>query len=131
MKAWGRSPAVIASLVFAAQLASAAHLVLVRHEVCPLDGELVHSDEAGAHHGSVHARNDRVPAFTLARESASHHGHEHCVLASQRRDRASLHDARIGLHAPDAILTCRSPDAGELPDRIAVHRLAPKQSPPA
>jgi hypothetical protein len=61
-----------------------------------------------------------------------HHGHEHCILGSQRRDRAVLHDRVVALHTPPhAILATLPPDGAPTARRLALHRLAPKQSPPA
>jgi len=131
MRAWGRPAAVLASLLVAGQLASATHLLLVRHAVCPLDGELVHTDEAAGQH-DTHARNGRSPGASAAEGQEAHHGHEHCILAAHRRDPATLHDRVVELRTPPrAILATLSVDGTTTAARIAVHRLAPKQSPPA
>jgi hypothetical protein len=106
--------------------------VLVRHAVCPLDGELIHEDGAAAHRAvATHAPRERTLAFRLADADKAHHDHEHCILASHRRDRATLRAAQLDAHAPDPVLVSGTGDGAELPGRIALHRLAPKQSPPA
>ena len=132
-RAWGRRAAVLALLLVASQLSSATHLLLVRHAVCPLDGELIHPDEAGGHHeAQAHARNERLPRVAASEAREAHHGHEHCILASQRRDRADLRDRAVALREPPrAVLATLSAGSAPLPARIALHRLAPKQSPPA
>jgi hypothetical protein len=132
-RAWGRLAAVLASLLVAGQLANASHLLLVRHAVCPLDGELIHPGEAGGHHDAqVHAGNERSPRVAATEAPEAHHGHEHCILAAHRRDRATLHDRVVELRTPPrAIFATLSVDGTSAAARIAVHRVAPKQSPPA
>ena len=131
-RAWGRPVAVLASLLVAGQLAGATHLLLVQHAVCPLDGELVHPEAAAGHgHVQAHARNERLPGIAAADAPEVHHGHEHCVLSSQRRDRAVLHGVVAPHTPPRAILATLPPDGAPTAGRFALHRLAPKQSPPA
>jgi hypothetical protein len=126
----GRAAAV-ALLLAIAQLASATHLLFVRHTICPLDGELVHPDEAGGHN-DAHVRDSGEPRVVASEGPEAHHGHEHCILASHRRDRMPLHDRVVELRTPErAILATLSPDAEPTAARLALHRLAPKQSPPA
>ena len=132
-RAWGRRAAALAALLVAGQLSSATHLLLVRHAVCPLDGELVHPDEAVGHeHPQARAQNERSPLVGAEADREAHHGHEHCILAAHRRDRAMLRDGAGELPSPPhAIVATLSPVDNLAAARIAVHRLAPKQSPPA
>jgi hypothetical protein len=120
-------------LLVAGQLSSATHLLLVRHAVCPLDGELVHPDEAVGHqHPQAQARNERLPSVAAETGREAHHGRDHCILAAHRRDRAVPVDRVVEFRAPPpAIIATLSFDAISGAARIAVHRVAPKQSPPA
>ena len=124
---------MLACLLVAGQLSTATHLLLVRHAVCPLDGELIHPDGAEKHHDpQAHARNEHTPRIAATEAPDGHHGHEHCVLASDRRNRAALHGPIVGLRAPPkvilATLACGSAESAA---SFARYRLAPKQSPPA
>ena len=132
-RAWGRRAAVLAAVLVASQLASATHLLLVRHAVCPLDGELIHPDAVGGDHDvGLHSANERLPRIGAAEASEAHHGHEHCILASQRRDRALAHAQAVAFRAPPrAILATLPSDGSPAAARVVLHRLAPKQSPPA
>ena len=130
---WGRRAAVLASLLVAGQLASATHLLLVRHAICPLDGELIHPDAAGEHRDArIQAANGRFPGMRAAEAAEAHHGREHCILASHRRDRAVFPAQAVEFRAPPrAILATLSPDGNPAVALVVLHRLAPKQSPPA
>lgn len=128
-----RPARALASLLLAAQLGAALHFVVVRHDVCPIHGELM---EADAPHGHTHAlaafERDRLPRIAGVDAREALEGHEHCALTALRRQRASL-----AASAAQTISPARTPvgtlalDDTPRPWRVAVHRLAPKHSPPA
>jgi hypothetical protein len=121
--------AVSAALVvvaLAAQLASFAHLVLVRHVTCAEHGEMIevgHDDEAAA-------TTTRTDVTGLAASSLDSHGHDHCLLVPMRRDRAGIGLTRSfdSVHV-DAYGTIGVRHESISP-AIAVLRIAPKNSPP-
>lgn len=128
----GQSVAVLASVLVAGQFASSAHLLLVPHTVCPVHGELVHVEPGNEHHHAGLAGGGRFAAIGSVETPEAHHGHEHCVLVSNRRSLVALRPAAEGSLAPPRLsaalewLEDVSPGA-----RVALLRLAPKQSPPA
>jgi hypothetical protein len=135
-RTWGRHGAVLASLLVAGQLAAGLHFLLVRHAICPFDGELVDVGAAVGHaHPRVHTQDDRdgrLPTLGAGEEPEAVHGHEHCVLAGHQRDKAVLRARVLELRAPPpAIVATISDELGGTAQRTAIHRLAPKQSPPA
>jgi hypothetical protein len=121
----------LASCVVGAQLSSFAHLLLVKHALCPEHGELIHADERAR----VDTRGEpALSTAVVARESsaAAALDHAHCPLAVQRRERVALM-APAALVSPrpatlEAVL-CSRP----LPSvpQCELFRLAPKGSPPA
>jgi hypothetical protein len=121
----------LASCVVAAQLSSFAHLLLVKHALCPEHGELIHAGER------ADVRAQRAPGSgtaVLARESgaAAALDHAHCPLAVQRRERVALL-ARVALVSvppavAEAVLCSRPLPSATL---CELFRLAPKGSPPA
>ena len=130
----GYRAASLALALIAAQLTGATHLVLVRHVVCPLDGELVHAEEdAGAQGaGPVHGVNERSPEVAPSERREAHHGHGHCALAALRRDESALRGAALELRSPaQAALARLSPEDVSAAVSLTLHWLAPKQSPPA
>jgi hypothetical protein len=128
-----RPSGALASLLIAAQLAAALHLLVVRHSLCPLDGELV---EGSAHQGQAHTRAsvrpDRLPGIVARGADESTEGHEHCALTAFRRERAHHVARAAGALAPrPSVLVRAATDFTPRPPPVAVHRLAPKHSPPA
>lgn len=128
-----RPAAVLASLLVAGQLASSIHLLLVPHAVCPLDGELVHSNAGGRHqHAAPQARAARLPAVAAVEMREAHHGHDHCVVASNRRSFLASRDGAKGVVNPTRSSGAVNLSEGVLPSaRASLYRIAPKQSPPA
>lgn len=123
--------AAFASLLLAAQLASAAHLLVVRHAVCSLDGELIHPDERAGHAHAAPRALER-PGIDSSGPQEAAHGHDHCVLASRRRDPAAVPaPAGLSLEQPRIAVAPRPVAAGQGAQRLELYRLAPKQSPPA
>jgi hypothetical protein len=121
----------VVSCVVAAQLSSFAHLLLVRHALCPEHGELIHASERP----TLHTRSEQgLATAALARESGAQSAldHQHCPLALQSRERVALlaHAASVFLPLASPQLALRSqllPDAS----MRELFRLAPKGSPPA
>jgi len=132
-RAWGRRAALLACFLVAGQLSIASHLLLVRHVVCPLDGELVHPDGPDGHaHAQPRPQGDRLPDVSGRAGVETHDGHEHCILASHRRDRTAVLTGVLAFRAPpSAIAATVGADRAAASPRVAIHRIAPKQSPPA
>lgn len=114
------------------QFSSALHMVLVEHVRCAEHGELVHvdGDQHADHDGTAHReRSPGGPAISSS-STDSDHGHDHCLICSERRKLALLPAAVPELRAPeggDALLAL-CPDASIHTPRI--YSYAPKTSPP-
>jgi len=120
----------LAALLVVGQLASSMHLLLVPHALCPIHGELIHA-EGARRHPAVSPPAGRLPALRFLEIAEAHHGHEHCVLAGSRRAWA-VPERSAASAAPPSDSGQRSSVASAQPSPgIALHRLAPKQSPPA
>jgi hypothetical protein len=120
--------AVLAAVALVGQVASFAHLVLVRHVTCAEHGELIEVGHERTIVATVAHKNVAAVNATSPREV---HGHDHCLLAPLRRDRAAL-GAPTSLDAlhVDAYGTIGHVANREIPPPIAVLLLAPKSSPP-
>jgi alpha-ketoglutarate-dependent taurine dioxygenase len=123
----------VASLVLLAHFFGSAHLALVPHAVCPEHGELIHVRESTELPLSRTDDNpdprvvseEGPPSFSALRDN-------HCLVASQRRERTTL--ASAALSTPELQLQTPERPAVELSARAApeaLFRLAPKNSPPA
>jgi hypothetical protein len=121
--------AALAIFALAGQVASFAHLVLVRHVTCAEHGEMI---EVGHGHAAVATAPHRR-AVTAVSEAAGAeaHGHEHCLLTPMRRDRlaAGAPVAFDSVHI-DAYGTIGVVGTDEVAPPIALIVLAPKNSPP-
>jgi len=129
----GRLTAVLAFLLVFGQLANSTHLLLVRHTVCPFDGELVDAEPGSEPHYAApgDAQAERLPIVTRQRGPEAHHGHEHCAFVWNRRNLAFACDRAFELLVPPRIAPVATlPDGASRSTGIALHRLAPKQSPP-
>ena len=133
------SAVALASFMVVAQLSTFAHLLLVRHVVCPEHGELIHPDEQGGRagaaapsHAVAKATLPGVSSIQAAAERPATHGHDHCLLASHRRERATLPVCRVSavISGPKNVGIRHVEDAPR-PATVAIFRLAPKNSPPA
>ena len=124
--------AAVAWLILVTQGASFAHLLLVRHAVCPEHGELIHPDEVGtAAHVAPASTPGNGSAAIGAADDASHE-HGHCTVAVHRRHAISVPPARfIALLARPPVEAVQPPVSAARPAAIAIYRLAPKNSPPA
>lgn len=151
----GRTPVRLIALSLAvvsvaAELASIAHVVFVRHATCPEHGELIHSQprtrdpseakrftrsSGPAHEAAIVPGREALPAdpsYERRRSASLPHDSDHCVFTAFRRERE-------GNLAPSSLLllsaaTRRPPSlARETPPRrrIALLLFAPKLSPPA
>jgi hypothetical protein len=118
----------LATLALVGQLASFAHLVLVRHVTCAEHGELIEvGHERALAVATAHA--DSPGIATAATGQA--HGHDHCLLAPMRRDRVALGAPHaLDCAHVDAFGTIGRVGARLIPPPIAVILLAPKSSPP-
>ena len=133
--AGGLSVRVLALVILAAQAATLGHQLLERHQICREHGELIHSGQAHAHAGSPASRADLDslggPSSVRRAAELGAEEHEHCGLACS--------SSKVLINAPHAMLlpalaVVRSPSAPAATavfDFRELHRLAPKQSPPA
>jgi len=123
----------LAAVLAAGQVAGSAHLLLVRHSVCPVDGELVHVEDGGDHQHAAPIRYGSPPRLAVGalERHDEHHGHEHCVVVATRKNLLGLRASAQGSLSPLLpstvidLATAATPGA-----RVALHRVAPKQSPP-
>jgi len=121
----------VAALLSVSHLASAAHMLLVPHAISPVDGQLVHPGHAQVRGGSPR-RAAGLPALEPGAPQGPDDLAEHCRVAAQRSE-------PFALGAPPALLCIppgltagqRASVLGPVAAQVAVHRLAPKQSPPA
>jgi hypothetical protein len=114
---------VAATLV--GQLSSYLHLLAVRHVTCAEHGELVEvsSSSDGSTHGHAGA------CIRQGAEAESHH--DHCVIASFRRERSTTGSERSGLVLPqDHERRILERSVVGLHSPIDLILLAPKNSPP-
>jgi hypothetical protein len=122
----------LAALCLLAQLASFAHLGLVRHVTCPEHGELVHAD-ADAPAGSVWQERSQsaLPSYGAVPTETSAHGHDHCLCTTVRRERWAPQQAHLGFIAQSERRIVSH--AGDLQPGASfpLFMLAPKNSPPA
>lgn len=123
-----------AYICFFAYLSGFAHFAFVRHGVCAEHGEVIHFDNS---HSKAHAGDLRlwssaseVAAVSQSAGSSSGAGHDHCILAHERRNQAKPSTAKVGL-APVSHLQPPARCAGCELKSLAVYELAPKTSPPA
>lgn len=121
-------------------LSTYVHLLLVQHSTCPEHGEII-DQPAGQPAGqptsaepSTLAQRQAAPAQSAwhSAESTDEHRHAHCTFVLSRRQVFVACVAISAYLAPP--LEHPAPPAVQAerpPTRIAVLRLAPKQSPPA
>ncbi|HEX7479122.1 MAG TPA: hypothetical protein VF331_15055 [Polyangiales bacterium] len=118
----------------AGQLASFAHLALVRHSVCAEHGELIHSDEGGEDHvGAARTLGSgvsRQAVLGVARGAEAAHAHEHCLVITGRRDR-TVHRAAltlVGCAGVQQVLAFATQSVAVVATNVFAY--APKCSPP-
>jgi hypothetical protein len=117
---------VVAIACLAAQLAGFAHAALVRHERCPVHGELMHPGEGHAHAARPGLDHDAV----LAAEAAEPDAHEDCAVVASRHGLASVARSDASVDVPVALRAVEL-RATPRPAQFALFLLAPKSSPPA
>jgi hypothetical protein len=125
---------VVALVCVLAQLASAAHFVLVGHGVCSEHGELVHEGEGSAHSFDSARERGAKPAdahTALVTEVVG--DHDHCTLLCERRERLALPPQNFcdaPLPHDEATATLTGTTSAGVP-AVPLLLVAPKGSPPA
>jgi hypothetical protein len=123
--------ALLALLGLAAPLLGSLHEASVAHVTCAEHGEVVDGD---ARLSSPTAEHSHDAAVLLAVEAlpGAAHGHDHCALAAQARERAvALRSASLTERPQAQGLSAPAPEDAPRPAAIALYLLAPKSSPPA
>jgi hypothetical protein len=121
--------ALLAVVALAGQLASFAHLVVVRHVTCAEHGEMIEVGSAAT--SAAVTPHETPPAMRAAASPSAAHAHEHCLISPMRRDRiaatalTSADPARVDTSATTAVAGDRA-----VAPPIAAIVLAPKSSPP-
>ena len=115
---------LIAFVALASQVGSVAHLAFVRHVQCAEHGEMV--ELTGA---STVDHQDAAPA--VHQDGVQTHGHDHCAIATLRRNRIGTTLVRVPAAPPQRTDLGRTLErAIAPPPSIAILALAPKNSPP-
>jgi hypothetical protein len=125
----GRALALfIASLMFSGRLLALAHLGAVVHQACAEHGELV---EVGHRPTTLVLATERTGTELRTQPVSAQHAHEHCAIAGHTRMSPVLGTTPTVADAA-AVVSFALPCADALPGaRMALFRLAPKNSPPA
>ncbi|MEN9577143.1 MAG: hypothetical protein RJA70_152 [Pseudomonadota bacterium] len=121
-------------LCLCANFASAFHLMLVKHVLCPERAAWVHVDQHGHDsHGATHAEESAGVVELSAASSDAGHGHEPCLTCSELNKRTFLAGAFAVSAAPvawvgsEAVLVLRGTDSRYT---LSIYAYAPKASPP-
>jgi hypothetical protein len=117
-------------------LSTYVHLLLVQHSTCPEHGEII--DQPAGQPGSADpftlAQRQAAPAQPAwhSAESTDEHRHAHCTFVVSRRQ-VFVACVAISAYLAPPLAHPAPPALQAAPPvtRIAVLRLAPKQSPPA
>jgi hypothetical protein len=120
-------------LLLAAQLLSLVHVFVVRHIMCPEDGDVIHT---AVPHETLSARpfneasSPRSPSADAAPQVE--HGHDHCLTCTSTSKRFALVQPAQTSATAVALATPLAPSSVPgLVAPVAVIVLAPKNSPPA
>jgi len=131
---WKRLEAVVAFAFALSQLLATLHFGLVRHAVCPEDGEIGHVARAEGFDASTAPQpSDPVARVNAGAAGWSYGGteHQHCLAQAFRRESAT----RIRVHAVAIVelVEARPVELSSARQRegSGLFRLAPKHSPPA
>jgi len=115
---------LLAALYLCGLVLPSAHLIALEHDVCPQDGELVHSEPHGDDHGD-HGERDQH-----GNESDEEHDHDDCVANA-------LPSVAIGSDKSTPLTRSAVAHSRALPTVIEWlgperprYALAPKNSPP-
>ena len=108
----------------ASQVGGYVHLAFTTHVTCAEHGELIEAPGLSAASERPSAPDYRADAGAAA------HGHDHCLLAPQRRDRADDAFAGTAITRAQLAFVERAVDAVGPPHPIQLILLAPKNSPP-
>jgi len=125
---------LIASLVVLGQVSGSAHLLFSRHAICLEHGEIIHLDEeisSATPVAPVAKSRSAASVASSADVRSAEYSHDHCLLVSQRRERATLSPPQISLCAASLSVGVSLPQDVPRPPWVALFRLAPKNSPPA
>ena len=120
--------ATVAALTLAGQLSSFVHFVVVRHMVCPEHGELVELEHTAP--AATQANSPDRNVYRTSGDEHPGHGHDHCLMTAQLRQRATLTQGEP-VHVAGPELARLAPAPGAPRAAVALLRLAPKHSPPA
>ncbi len=119
----------LSCLCLVAQLASSAHLYMVRHTLCPEDGELVHT--SGAVPTRAAAFEPGETSLLSTSSAGTGHEHEHCFLASHRTQSVARNSRfAVALPPPAVAEPCHALSPSGRVSSVALLLLAPKTSPP-
>ena len=126
--------AIAARVLLFSQLLGTLHLALVQHVLCFEHGEAI--EQQGDRSPAISAEGGNAPQNELNLRGPSQriaergHPHEHCLIQAYRRD--ALFEAAFafsGEHWTASDGPCELSRFCQ-PDRVALLRVAPKQSPP-
>jgi hypothetical protein len=124
---------VTSYLLLAAQLLSLVHMLMVRHSMCPEDGDIIHIERP---HAILAARPcdevfwSRLPVAGSAPQAEQ--GHDHCLTCTSASERFALVPPAQKSAIAVKLVTPLAPIwVANLGAPIAVIVLAPKNSPPA
>lgn len=122
---------VVTAGFMAGQVAVFAHNALVQHRVCAEHGAVEHGGDSHGTEGHAESPRDETTADGLHRAPSESEDHAECGLASAVREYASvsISATAAGDNRPANAADAR-PDQRIIASR-ALHRIAPKQSPPA
>jgi hypothetical protein len=116
----------VALAAMLSQVAGFAHLAFTRHVTCAEHGDLIEAGEAPA----ASAAQDQAHSRLAINGDGATHGHDHCLLAPQRRDRTTQSFTRTLVATAELPFMARFVDAVGPPPTIQLILLAPKNSPP-
>ncbi len=119
------------ALCVVAQLVTTAHMVLVQHAFCSLDGEAVDAPRS-ARPSAPCAHSQDVDSLGTAHDEPAIDAHNHCELAVDRSSRLALAPAlAVVVQASALVESVPAPVSVNLAPGAGVLHFAPKTSPPA
>ena len=124
------SQLLLGAFLFAVLLGSNAHYFFVSHDVCLLDGELIHGG-SGDQHGHDHAHHEPAHSGANPSDSKSEDDHQHCRFAELSFDCDELELASDLVSTICAVERSAESEPACATPQFAIYRLAAKQSPTA